>query len=290
MVRLSSGLAATVAAGILFGTSIPIIKLGLDHPVPPLSFASLRFLLAALLILLFFRQKGWVDRSIFSSRRMWGIGILNMLGYIMQFQGQVLATGSEAALIIGTAALMIPLMAWIMRQERFRPLKAMGVIVGFLGVTLLVTGQGPSNSTGQSHLIGDLLLAATAVTIALVFIYSKPLAMERGDRAVTVGIVLTTSILLLPLAPLGQTVQTISDPTAWSYIAVLAVFGTVGAYYFFSKSVERVSPTVSSIILPIEVVVSTILSVLIFHELFTLTSGAGAVLIIAGVGLVSLNR
>jgi len=287
---LNSGLAATVAAGILFGTSIPIIKMGLDHPIPPLSFASLRFLLAALMILLFFRQKGWVDRSIFSSQKMWGIGILNMLGYILQFEGQVLATGSEAALIIGTAALMIPLMAWIRHQEHFRPLKAMGVIVGFLGVTLLVTGQGPSNSTGQSHLFGDLLLAATAVTIALVFIYSKPLAMERGDRAVTGGIVLTTSILLLPFAPLGQTVQTISDPTVWSYIVVLAVFGTVGAYYFFSKSVERVSPTVSSIILPIEVVVSTILSVLIFHELFTLTSGAGAVLIIAGVGLVSLNR
>jgi len=287
---LNSGLAATVVAGILFGTSIPIIKMGLEHPIPPLSFASLRFLLAALLILLLFRQKGWVDRSLFTSQKLWGIGILNMLGYVLQFEGQVLATGSEAALIIGTAALMIPLIAWLSDKEIFRPLKATGVIVGFLGAALLVVGQGTSNSTGQSHLLGDLLLAATAVTIALVFIYSKPLAIQRGDRAVTGGIVLTTSILLLPLAPLGETIQTISDPTAWSYIAVLAVFGTVGAYYFFSKSVQLVSPTVSSIILPIEVVVSTILSVLIFHESFTLTSGAGAVLIVAGVGLVSLTR
>ncbi len=287
---MNSGLAATVVAGILFGTSIPIIKMGLEHPIPPLSFASLRFLLAALLILLLFRQKGWVDRSLFTSQKLWGIGILNMLGYVSQFEGQVLATGSEAALIIGTAALMIPLIAWLSHKEIFRPLKATGVIVGFLGAALLVVGQGTSNSTGQSHLLGDLLLAATAVTIALVFIYSKPLAIQRGDRAVTGGIVLTTSILLLPLAPLGETIQTISDPTAWSYIAVLAVFGTVGAYYFFSKSVQLVSPTVSSIILPIEVVVSTILSVLIFHESFTLTSGAGAVLIVAGVGLVSLTR
>ncbi len=213
-----------------------------------------------------------------------------MLGYVLQFEGQELATGSEAALIIGTAALMIPLIAWSSHKEIFRPLKATGVIIGFLGAALLVIGQGTSNSAGQSHLLGDLLLAATAVTIALVFIYSKPLAMELGDRAVTGGIILTTSVLLVPFAPLGQTVHTISDPTAWTYVTVLAVFGTVGAYYFFSKSVERVSPTVSSIILPIEVVVSTILSVLIFHESFTLTSGAGAVLIVAGVGLVSLTR
>jgi drug/metabolite transporter (DMT)-like permease len=287
---LNSGLAATISAGVLFGTSIPIIKLGLDHPIPPLSFASLRFLLAALLILVFFRQKGWVDRSIFTSQKMWGIGILNMLGYVLQFEGQELATGSEAALIIGTAALMIPLIAWLSHREIFRPLKATGVIIGFLGAALLVIGQGPFSAAGESHLLGDLLLVATAATIALVFIYSKPLAMKRGDRAVTGGIVLTTSVLLLPFAPLGQTVQTISDPTPWTYVVVLAVFGTVGAYYFFSKSVERVSPTVSSIILPIEVVVSTILSVLIFHESFTLTSGAGAVLIVAGVGFVSLTR
>src|SRR5437867_12001798 len=263
--------------------------MGLDHPIPTLSFVILRIINAALVKSLLFRQNVWVEISIFSSRKMWGIGILIMLGYVLQFEGQALATGSEAALIIGTAALMIPLIAWISHQESFRPLKSVGVIVGFLGVGLLVAGQGPSNSTGSSHLLGDLLLVATAVTIALVFIYSKPLAMQRGDRAVTGGIVLTTSLLLLPFAPLGQTAQTISDPTAWSYILVLAVFGTVGAYYFFSKSVERVSPTVSSIILPIEVVVSTILSVLLFHESFTLTSGAGAVLIVVGFALVSLR-
>src|SRR5947209_15919774 len=160
MARLNSGLAATVAAGILFGTSIPIIKMGLNHPIPSLSFASLRFLLAALLILLFFRQKGWVDRSIFSSQKMWGIGILNMLGYVLQFEGQVLATGSEAALIIGTAALMIPLMAWIRHQERFRPLKATGVIVGFLGseAFLVRSEEHTSELQSRQYLVCRLLL------------------------------------------------------------------------------------------------------------------------------------
>src|SRR5207245_3810608 len=199
--------------------------MGLNHPIPPLSFASLRFLLAALLILVVFRKKGWVQKSLLKSQKMWGIGMLNMLGYVLQFEGQALVTGSEAALIIGTAALMIPLIALFSHQESFRPLKSGGVIVGFLGVGLLVAGQGPSNSTGQSHILADLLLAATAVTIALVFIYSKPLAMERGDRAVTGGIVLTTSLLLLPFAPSGQTAQTISDPHSWYYIIVLTGFG-----------------------------------------------------------------
>ncbi|HZD12121.1 MAG TPA: DMT family transporter [Candidatus Binatus sp.] len=288
--RFDTGLVATVTAGILFGTSIPLIKLGLDHSIPPLSFASLRFLLASLLIIALFRGKGWVDKSLLFSQKMWIVGLLNMLGYVLQFEGQSLATGSEAALIIGTAALMIPLIAWSRRQEEFRLLKAVGVIIGFLGISLLVLGETAASNPGQSHFIGELLLGATAVTIALVFIYSKSLAVKHGDRAVTGGIVLTSTLLLLPFAPLGQTIQTVLDPLMWLYIIALAIFGTVGAYYFFSRSLEHVSPIVSSTILPIEVVVSTLLSVLVFNDAFTILSGAGAVLTLIGVALVSMTR
>jgi len=53
------------------------------------------------------------------------------------------------------------------------------------------------------------------------------------------------------------------------------------------KGLESVSPTVSSIILPIEVMVAVALSVIIFSDPFNLYSGTGAFLIIAGVVLVS---
>jgi len=71
------------------------------------------------------------------------------------------------------------------------------------------------------------------------------------------------------------------------YVVFLAVFATVGAYYFFMKGLESVSPTISSIILPIEVVVAVTLSVIIFGDPFNFYSGTGAFLIIAGVVLVS---
>lgn len=291
MLDRDSGLLATLVAGILFGLAIPLIKLGLDRNIPPLPFAALRFGVASLIILGLLRHRGWLDRSLLSSKQMWSVGLMNAVGYILQFQGQLLTTGSDAALIIGTAALMIPLMSWLKRKEPFRPLKALGVLAGFSGVALLVLGQPSqsSNSTGQSHLIGDVLLGLTAITIALVFIYSKSLAVERGDRAVTGGMILTTGVLLLPFAPLGQNMQVLSDVGSWLIIIFLAVFGTMGAYYFFSRGLERVSPVVSSMILPVEVIVSVILSVILFSESFTILSGVGAVLIVAGVALVSLT-
>src|SRR5207245_9660073 len=94
-------------------------------------------------------------------------------------------------------------------------------------------------------------------------------------------------MLLLPAGAFGLSASINLAPIALFYVVFLAVFATVGAYYFFMKGLESVSPTISSIILPIEVVVAVTLCVTIFGDPFNLYSGTGAFLIITGVVLVS---
>jgi drug/metabolite transporter (DMT)-like permease len=279
------GLVATILAGMLFGTSVPVIKLGLGF-IPPDTFVTLRFSFASVLIVFLLRGRGWVQLDLFRSRQIWIIGFINALGYVTQFQGQLVTSSSNAALIISTAALMIPLLSLIYLHERMGMRKVAGVLSGFIGTGLVVT-RGQTLNLGSSEVLGDLLILGTAVTIALVFILSKDLVEKKGGRAVTGGIVLVTTLLLLPTVPFEWNQSINPAPAAWFYVLFLAVFATVGAYYFFMKGLESVSPTVSSIILPIEVVVAVVLSVIIFTDPFSLYSGTGALLIIAGVVLVS---
>ncbi len=284
-----TGLPATVTSGVLFGTSVAVIKLGLSRAlIPPFIFATLRFLVASILILVLLRRSGWVNTRLLRSRPMWTIGIINTVGYVLQFEGQVLATASDAALIIGSAALMVPVISRLRGTEKLVWKRSLGVVFGFVGTGLVVT-RGESLRLGSSQVLGDLLILGTAVTIALIFVFSKSLVDKQGGKAVTGGILLTTCALLLPFTLLDLAMPVSLSLEAWFYIIFLAVFATVGAYYFFAKGLETVTPTVSSIILPIEVVVSVLLSVLIFQDPFNLFSGTGAVLIILGVLLVSLS-
>ena len=279
------GLVTTILAGMLFGTSVPVIKLGLGF-IPPDTFVALRFSFASAIIVFLLRRRGWLQLDLFRSRQIWIIGFINALGYVTQFQGQLVTSSSNAALIISTAALMIPLLSLIYLHERVGMRKVAGVSSGFIGTALVVT-RGQALKLGSSEVLGDLLILGTAVTIALVFVLSKDLVEQKGGRAVTGGIVLVTTLLLLPTVPFDWNQSINPAPAAWFYVLFLAVFATVGAYYFFMKGLESVSPTVSSIILPIEVVVAVVLSVIIFADPFNLYSGTGALLIIAGVVLVS---
>jgi len=279
------GLAATILAGLLFGTSVPVIKLGLDF-IPPNTFVTLRFSFASALIILLLRGRGWVQRDLFRSRQIWIIGFINSLGYVTQFQGQLITSSSNAALIISTAALMIPVLSLFYVQEKMGMRKGAGVLSGFIGIVLLVT-RGQTVNLGSSEALGDFLILGTAVTIALVFVLSKDLVEKKGGRPVTGGIILVTATLLLPTVGFDFSTSINLAPVALFYVVFLAVFATVGAYYFFMKGLESVSPTVSSIILPIEVMVAVALSVIIFGDPFNLYSGTGAFMIIAGVVLVS---
>src|SRR6266566_9682246 len=272
-------------SGILFGTSVPVIKLGLSL-LPPDLFAALRFSLASVLVLLLLRRRGWVDWNLLRSRPIWIVGFVNAFGYVLQFQGQRFTTSSDAALIISTAALMIPLLSWVRGSETIAAKKGLGVLSGFLGASLVVT-RGQFVSLGQAQFLGDVLILGTAVTIALVFIYSKDLAVQKGGRPVTGGMILITSLLLVLAIPLDQSSSINLSWEAVFYVGFLSVVATIGAYYFLMKGLETVSPTVSSIVLPIEVIVAVALSVIIFGDPFNLYSGTGAVLILIGVLLVS---
>ncbi|HEY4822106.1 MAG TPA: DMT family transporter [Candidatus Bathyarchaeia archaeon] len=284
-----TGLLATILSGIMFGPSIPAIKLGLDQAqIPPILFATLRFLVASALVVLLLRKQGWIDGPLLKSRPIWIIGILNTVGYILQFEGQALTTASDAALVIGSAALMIPVASWLNGTEKLVWSRTLGVVLGFVGTALVVT-RGEPLVLGGPQVLGDILILGTAVTIALIFILTKSLVVKEGSRAVTGGIILTTAVLLVPFVPLDTAGPVSLGLDAWFYILFLAVLSTVGAYFFFARGLETVSPTVSSIILPIEVIVSVGLSVLIFRDPFNFLSGTGAVLIIAGVLLVSLS-
>jgi len=280
------GLVPTILAGALFGTTVPVIKLELNSNIPPELFLELRFAIASAMIFLLPQRKDWVGWGLHRSRSIWIVGLINAAGYVTQFQGQVLVSSSNAALIISTAALMIPLLSLFHVREKLGQRKVAGVVTGFVGTALVVT-RGETLVLGSSEFLGDLLIVFTAVTIALVFVLSKKLVEKSGARPVTSGMLLLTSLFVLPTLPLDQNRTVNFSLTEWLGIVYLAVFATVGGYYFFMKGLESVSPTVSSIILPIEVIVAVILSVILFKDPFNLYSATGAVLIIAGVGLVS---
>ena len=139
--RKSTAFLAIIIATILWGTTYPVVKIGisvLTPPLPPLGFLFLRFLIAILVLIPFFpflTSKSNL-KSLLIDKFVILLGIINGGSYILQFMGQDGTTSGMATLMINTYLISTPLLtSYYLKIPLTKNLK-ISVIIGATGVFL----------------------------------------------------------------------------------------------------------------------------------------------------------
>jgi drug/metabolite transporter (DMT)-like permease len=103
-------------------------------------------------------------------------------------------------------------------------------------------------------------------------------------------VLFVTVLPLIPFIPLSNNVSLKLPFEAWVAVAYTAIFCWIIPYYLWLKGLKHISSVTSTIVLLTEVVVATVISYFMLGEGFTLISGAGALLILLAIVLVSLDK
>jgi drug/metabolite transporter (DMT)-like permease len=280
---------ATVAAGLLWGSSFVVVKQGL-RSIDPYWFVFLRFATAAVIATSYAALTGrlrLVGRLLRDPLVVW-LGVTNGIGFAMQFRGQVLTTAGKAALFVNSSTILVAIASRFVFRERFTPAKTAAVLVGMIGVFLVTTG-GTLRFTPGPELTGDALVFAAAV-IWTAFILLDKRIVGSGDvdvRALTAAMVTVTALTALPVAAaLGRGWPQPLDSRLW-VVAYTAVFCTVLPFLLWSWGLKSISATSSCVILLVEVVFALVLAALVFGERLAPGAMGGAALIMGAVLLVS---
>ncbi|MFB3889660.1 MAG: DMT family transporter [Candidatus Bathyarchaeia archaeon] len=278
----------TVVAGVLWGTSFPVIKVGLDY-VDAYMFVFLRFLFASglmLLILLFTRKFTLAAKQ---KKLLLFLGIANGVGYLLQYVGMNYASVAKAALFTNLSAIWVALLSPRLLGERLGKQKIVGVLAALIGVVLVTTNLDFS-MLNEGQFIGDFLLIISGVVWAFFMIYNKNLVMT-GDSLVQ-SLTWILPLTLLPMVPFvffsGTSVAAL-PVQAWLAIAYTAVVCWIIPYYLWLEGLKHISASTSTILLLSEIVVATAVSSIALGEVLTVISAVGAVFIVAAIVLVSFR-
>ncbi|MCW4044087.1 MAG: DMT family transporter [Candidatus Bathyarchaeota archaeon] len=276
----------TVIAGFLWGTSFPAIKIGLQY-MDPYTFAFLRFLLAALVMLSVSLLTKNFSFNFNKKRLILFLGLANGLAYLLQYIGMVYTTASKSSLFINLSAVWVALLSPILLKEQLGSKKALGVAASLVGVVLMTTNLDFS-SLSQGTVTGDFLVIGAGVLWAIFMIYNKPLVKDSKNLLQSMmWLLLFTLLPLLPTAAFSTGNFTSLPLDAWLAIAYTAVFCWVIPYYLWLKGLKHISAVTSGIVLLTEVVVAMAIATLVLGEMLTVVSGVGAVFIIIAILLVS---
>ena len=271
---------ALTAAGLLWGTTVPLSKLALGW-LPPGWLTFVRFGLAAAVLLTAAR------------RRLRGACTLPVLasgaaGYggsvVIQNAGITRTSVSHAALLVGAAPVLVAIVAALWHRTVARPVAWAGFAVSLAGVGLVTGGSGGgATAAGDGLVLSSVLLSAT-FTVA-----QTRVLRGRDPIAVTAVQFLGAALAALPFSVATEGMPT-APAGAVTVLATagLAAAGTLLPFTLFAYAQSRVSAEVAGAFLNLEPLVGAAAGVAVFGDPAGLRQLTGGAAILAGIALSSL--
>jgi O-acetylserine/cysteine efflux transporter len=274
-----TAVAALAAAGLLWGTTVPVTKLALEW-LPPGWLTVARFGLAAAVLLaaVRFRVRAVCSPAVLA----WGA-----LGYggsiLVQNAGITRTSVSHAALLVGATPVLVAVIAAVWHRRVAHPVAWMGFAVSFVGVGLVAAGGGGATFTGDGLVLASLVVSAS-FTVA-----QARLLPGRDPVAVTAVQFLMAALATLPVAAVTEGTPAAAGGAGILLATVgLALVGTLAPFTLFAYGQARVSAEIAGAFVNLEPLVGAAAGAVVFGDPVGMAQAAGGAAILTGLALSSL--
>jgi drug/metabolite transporter (DMT)-like permease len=277
--------ALVLLASVLWGTSFPGSKVTVNA-VDPLFLTFARMAVGAFVGMTVLVATRRINLGLFRDPMVWLLGAVNAIGFDLQNEGILLTTASKTALVVNVNVVFIAILMVVFFHEAVRWQKVAGIALGVFGVIVLATRFDPS-ALGGGAFLGDVLVFVAGLVWAFYVIGAKKMVDRGADYvALTAGILATTAIVAaIPLFFVGWPLP--ANSTGWLGIAYLGLVPTFTPLMLYVASMRTISPTISALLILLEVVVAAILSFVFLRDPLDEYTLAGGALILFGAYVVT---
>jgi len=276
---------ALAAAGVAWGTSVPLSKAALGW-LPPAWLVVARFAMAAAVLF------ALVDRGALRAALRWPVlawGAVGLGGSVMVQNAGIAETSvTHAALLVGAGPVLVAVIAAAWHHDVARPVAWAGFAVSLGGVAVVAQGHG-----GGATAAGDAMVLISALVAAAMTVAQGRLLVGRDPAAVTAVLFLGAALGALPAAVLTEGAPPVPPAGGAGLLAVLAVLGLIAAgtlapFTLFAYGQHKVSTEVAGAFLNLEPLVGAVVGVAAFGDPAGPRLAAGGAAIIAGIAMSSL--
>jgi drug/metabolite transporter (DMT)-like permease len=272
-----------VISSALWGSAFVSIKIGLAY-VNVYDFAFLRLAAASIALLVPLCSRGF-KLSLLKESSVWAMGLLNGIGFTLQYLGLLFTTAAKTALLVDLNVIAVAILSWRLFEETMGARKFLGVILGVSGAVIITT-NGDLSTLARGELLGDVLVLAAGLAWAVFIVLHKRILMqkERDTMELSGMVMLTTTVLLFPASVIlgGLDIGKITLQ-GWGWIGFIAVACTVVPYALWVAALKAVTATVAAIMGMLEIVVAMVVSAIVLGETYGTVTLFGAALILLSI-------
>jgi drug/metabolite transporter (DMT)-like permease len=274
---------------VVWGTTYLGIRVAVET-IPPLMLTAMRFVFAGTVMVAIAAARGERiprDRPTLVNLAIVGILMVGVGNLAVVWAEQWVPSGM-AALCVATAPFWMALLE-LFRDggERIDARSAVGMLIGFGGVAMLMTPKGSGGAYDMHFVVGVLVMQLGSLGWQYGSLRSKysvkhvPLMASASLQMLFGGII----VGIVGIA-LGEPARLHFTTRTFAALAYLTIFGSIIAYSAYVYALAHMRTSQSSLYAYVNPVVAVILGWLILHEELTWVSIVAMCVILAGVALV----
>jgi drug/metabolite transporter (DMT)-like permease len=277
-----------VLLGLIWGSAYPVIRFGIVAGATPLAYAASRYALSALAI------AGVAAATAVARPRVRALGVSAVLGLpivgtygLLLYVGEATTSGGLAAILIGATPLLTAVFSLpVLPGESLHRLGYVGLVVGFVGVTVLVAP--PPGVTLASSVWGPVEVLGAAVSFA---VGSVLLRRHRPEGETLWGVSVqfaVATVFLVALMPILEPRPTLPLSNGLLLaLGYLVVMSSVVGYALYFYLHHHVGPSRANVVAYVNPVAALTIGTLVFAETFHWWELVGFALVIVGLTLVT---
>jgi drug/metabolite transporter (DMT)-like permease len=257
--------------------------------LPAASLVGIRVVITALVLAVVQALRGrfWLKRK----EDYWKLAVLSLFGVVLNqllfITGLSLTTASNTSLLAVTIPIFTLIVSSIIGTERPKPIKIFGLVLAAIGVVLLID---PSHASFSSQTtIGDLLIVSNSFAYGIYVATSKETITRNGAFRSMMWVFIFASVVCVPVGINSLAAVDISTvtPMIWLLVLYIGVGATASPYLLNAWALARVNPSTVAVYIYLQPVIGFLLAVVFLHEPLGAMFALSAVLIFAGVFMVS---
>ena len=280
---------------LIFGLNIPINK-GLFETglMTPPALIALRMTFGAVMFWLvsLFIPKEKVDKKDLKVLAIGGFfGMLLNQGCFAF--GLSMTSPVDASIITTSSPLFALVIAAIILKEPITTKKAGGVFVGIIGAVFLVYSSHADTVRQDPSLVGDLGVMAAQLFYSFYLVITRPLSTKYSPVTMMKWMFLTAAIVALPLffrdvTSVGLFHQNSIQP--YLSLAFILFGATFITYMLIPFAQRRIRATTISMYNNVQPIIASTIAISVGQDRFTIEKLIAAILIFAGVYLVTTSK
>lgn len=277
---------------LIWGTTWIFIKIGLED-LPPIRFAAIRFILAAIILAFVIKiQKIPLPSTAKQWKLIWLTGILQFsVNYSTVFWSEQYISSGLAAVLQAMITVFGLLLAWIfLPDERITKLKIFAVFLGIVGVAVIFLEQLQVKNLLAFAACVAIVVGSYAAAQASILVKAKGSALHPASLLFTQMICGLPLIIIYSLVQEGNPFDTNWNWRATFCVLYLSIVGTIAAFWLYYWLLSRIESTKAMMISLVTPLIAVVIGAIFLGETLPPQTFFGGILILASIGLIVFRK